>query len=129
MKATKITNVNHVANPFLGQSQHLKRHIHIVHEEHKDYKCEYCSKAFALEQNLKKHIQAVHEGYTYNKPVKPQTDLDDYWDTKHWSVQILSLMLSFDFRQKGHFSAQVTPTHLKITLLVLLVLPSRALYR
>ena len=48
-------------------AHHLKRHIHIVHEEHKDYKCEYCSKAFALEQNLKKHIHTIHDGFKDHK--------------------------------------------------------------
>ena len=38
----------------------LKKHIYIVHEGHKDYECESCDKSFSHEQNLKRHIKTIH---------------------------------------------------------------------
>ena len=41
----------------------LKRHIHTVHEGHKDYKCESCEKYFTEAGSLKKHIHRIHKGH------------------------------------------------------------------
>ena len=54
MKVTKITNVNLAVNHFL-YSQNVKKHLHSVHEGHKDYKFESCEKSFSDAGNLKKH--------------------------------------------------------------------------
>ena len=47
---------------FCGKSfsQLGKKHIHIVHEGHKDFKCESCGRSFSLLHHLKRHILA-HE--------------------------------------------------------------------
>ena len=58
MMATKITNVNLVSFSDAGD---LKRHIHTVHEGHKDHKCEFCGKSFATAHSLKTHIITIHE--------------------------------------------------------------------
>ena len=42
---------------------YLKKHIHIVHEGHKDYKCKSCGKCFSQAYNLKSHIFLMHEGH------------------------------------------------------------------
>ena len=55
MRDIKTTNV--------GQAGHLKKHIHIVHEGHKDYKCESCDKSFSEAGSLKKHIHTIHQGH------------------------------------------------------------------
>ena len=41
----------------------LKKHIHTIHEGHKDYKCDFCNKLFNQESNLKKHVYAIHVGH------------------------------------------------------------------
>ena len=43
-----------------SQAGHLKKHIHIVHEGHKDYNYECCGISFSDAGNLKKHIRTVH---------------------------------------------------------------------
>jgi len=40
----------------------LKKHIHTVHEGHKDHKCKSWGKSFSEAGNLKKHIHKVHHG-------------------------------------------------------------------
>ena len=42
------------------ESGGLKRHIHIIHEGHKDHKCESCGKLFPEARNLKNHINRIH---------------------------------------------------------------------
>ncbi len=37
-----------------------KRHIRNVHENQRDYKCDFCTKAYTCKQNLKLHIQKKH---------------------------------------------------------------------
>ena len=41
----------------------MKKHIHTVHEGHKDYKCVSCGKSYSVAGSLKKHIHTVHEGH------------------------------------------------------------------
>ena len=40
-----------------------KKHIHIVHDGQKDYKCESCDKPFSEEGDLKRHKYTIHEGH------------------------------------------------------------------
>ena len=40
----------------------LKKHIAVVHDGIRKYRCEKCDKAFSQLGNLKKHISCVHEG-------------------------------------------------------------------
>ena len=58
MKVTKITNVN----LSFSQTEDLKKHIHTVHEGHKNHKCETCGKSFSALSSLKNHIRVIHEG-------------------------------------------------------------------
>jgi len=37
-------------------------HILTVHENQKNYKCEFCDKSFARKEHLTKHIYTIHEG-------------------------------------------------------------------
>ena len=48
---------------FFPTVQILRRHIHTVHEGHKDYKCEACGKSYSTAQYLKEHIHTVHDGH------------------------------------------------------------------
>ena len=41
----------------------LKKHMHTIHEGHKDFKCESCGKSFSHAHTLKKHIHTIHEGH------------------------------------------------------------------
>ena len=40
----------------------LKRHIHTIHEGHKEHKCYSCDKSFSQAGTLKKHMHTIHEG-------------------------------------------------------------------
>ena len=45
----------------------MKKHIHTIHDGHKDYKCGFCAKSFTQVQHLKTHIHTVHEGHKDHK--------------------------------------------------------------
>ena len=61
MKNKKITNVILVENAST-HSGSMRRHITIVHEGQKNYKCEFCEKPFSTQGNLKIHIKRMHNG-------------------------------------------------------------------
>ena len=91
MKATKITNVNLVANHFLRQKigrdtikyfikatnvnlvanhflqhttyNHLQQHIHVTHDGHEGQKCDSSGKTFNTLKNLEKHLHTIHDGF------------------------------------------------------------------
>ena len=50
-----------------SEARNLKRHIHTVHEGHKDHKCKSCGKSFSQGGYLKNHIHTVHKGHKDNK--------------------------------------------------------------
>ena len=50
-----------------SRATYLKKHIHIVHEGHKDHKCKSCGKSFSESSTLKRHIDTVHEGHKDHK--------------------------------------------------------------
>ena len=37
------------------------KHIHIIHDGHKDYKCQYCGNFFSEAGNLRQHMNKVHK--------------------------------------------------------------------
>ena len=39
----------------------------LIHEGHKDHKCDYCSKSFAKLRALERHLHTVHDGYKDHK--------------------------------------------------------------
>ena len=43
------------------RSGDLKRHVQIVHENQKNFKCQVCEKSFTRPETLKNHM-AMHEG-------------------------------------------------------------------
>ena len=51
-----------LVNHFLDYNIFKKIHIHIVHEGHKDHKCEFCGKSFTQSGYLRIHIRTIHEG-------------------------------------------------------------------
>ena len=53
---------NHCGKSF-SQAGNLKKHIHSVHEGHKDYKCDSCGKSFTISRSLEYHLHTVHDGY------------------------------------------------------------------
>ena len=50
----------------LTQKGNLNKHIHTIHNGHKDYNCNACGKSFS-QASLKKHIQSVHQGHKNHK--------------------------------------------------------------
>ena len=42
--------------------QPLKKHVQMVHEGQRPYKCEHCDKAFTRKRYLTGHVLVVHEG-------------------------------------------------------------------
>ena len=61
-KNQQYNKCEHCGKSF-SRANHLKSHIHTVHEGHKDYKCESCGKLFFRAGALKKHIHRLHEGH------------------------------------------------------------------
>ena len=53
--------------PINYDASNLKKHIHTVHEGHKDYKCDSCGKSFTTLHILEKHLHIVHDGYKDHK--------------------------------------------------------------
>ena len=51
----------HLCERSFCDKKKLQAHIIGDHEKRKDYKCEYCSKAFALDFQRKSHIRQVHD--------------------------------------------------------------------
>ena len=60
-------NICKSCGKLFSSKTNLKKHMHTIHEGHKDYKCDFCNKLFNQEPNLKKHVYAVHVGH---KPFK-----------------------------------------------------------
>ena len=58
MKTNRKKVVTHVESHFFNRTD-LRRHIEMVHEGRKDYKCENCEKLFSTADNLKKHFRSV----------------------------------------------------------------------
>ena len=40
----------------------MRKHIRTIHEDHRDYKCEFCTKSFSRADHLMKHIHSFHKG-------------------------------------------------------------------
>ena len=59
MKVTKITNVT--CGKSFTTLQYLEKHLHIVHDGYKDYKCESCGKSFSRADRLKNHVMKMHK--------------------------------------------------------------------
>ena len=60
MKASELTTANIVKKAF-SQKGSLNRHIQTVHEEIKDFQCQFCNHASSNKCDLKKHILRIHE--------------------------------------------------------------------
>ena len=43
-----------------SSAQYLKKHIHIIHDGQKDFKCESCDKSFSEGGKLKKHTYPTY---------------------------------------------------------------------
>ena len=52
---------------------HLRRHIQLVHEEKKPFKCHICQNTFTSSQSLKGHISSIHEGIKRKTKLYPCT--------------------------------------------------------
>ena len=66
MKSKETLNVSHVIFIVFTESGSLKRHKKIIHEEIKNFKCNYCGKTFAVKGDLDKH-RAYHENRKEHK--------------------------------------------------------------
>ena len=53
-----------------SQKGNLKTHTHRAHENHKNYKCDYCGKSFSHAGYLKRHIQIIHDAPKEKKTAK-----------------------------------------------------------
>ena len=60
MKIFVVINAN-FANLTVQLKKSLERHILTVHENIRDFLCQFCKKAFLKKDHLKRHIQTVHE--------------------------------------------------------------------
>ena len=49
------------------QTVNLLKNHKSVHEGHRDHKCESCSKSFTSAADLKRHIHTIHEGHKDQK--------------------------------------------------------------
>ena len=67
---SKLHKCNFCLKTFLNLGT-FNRHVLIVHENLKPYKCDTCDKKFGLEHNLKSHISKAHE----KKQVEPNNEL------------------------------------------------------
>ena len=77
-----------------NSKEYLKKHIHTVHEEHKDYKCKSCRKSFTGAKYLKNHIYRVHDDY----------ECDNY-DFEHVGISedpILDLTIDPRYKKEDH---------------------------
>ena len=52
-------------NETFTQNMHLKQHIYIVHEGHRDFNCDTCGKSFARSHHLKRHKYRVSSFFRY----------------------------------------------------------------
>ena len=66
----------------------LKKHVHIVHEGHKDYNCDSCGKSFAELNKLEKHLHTVHDGY---KDYKCESCGKSFTQAQHMKAHILKV--------------------------------------
>ena len=47
--------------------QHMERHVKVVHEKIRQYRCRLCDIYFSIEPNLKEHIGVKHMGFKSGK--------------------------------------------------------------
>ena len=56
----KISYLCKICNISFSQSQHLKRHMHEIHERESPFKCLICGSNFRRNSDLKKHVLKKH---------------------------------------------------------------------
>ena len=67
MRIRNHLNVKFVNICSCAKKCNMNRHIKMVHEEKKPFKCELCDKSFFQKVDRKKHVESIHEG---KKPFK-----------------------------------------------------------
>ena len=87
-------------NKSFSQAGDLKRHYHIVHEGHKDHKCEYCVKSFSCSSNLNKHIHKIHGGNKYSNSKIHTKSKKNHKRSKKEEIIIQSNAESLDIRNE-----------------------------